>query len=98
MSNEEILENKLKLNFKQKKAFERLKKCYLTCKDLGIEFYKSGNTLGALNKKEKVLYNDNRNDGIKDRFQNCENEFEFNIPDWTDDEHYFHVKPEDYNV
>jgi hypothetical protein len=95
------MKNIFKLEPKQKKAFEQMKKYHQKCLDLGIKFYNNYGILGALNQKnfDKPYYTDlteiqhyKTKYILEDEHINSENEFHLKCNENSDDKHYFILK------
>jgi len=82
-----------KLTKEQQRAFNRLKKAHKDCVKLGIAFYNSYGTLGALDacKFNRRYFDDDPDGGIEEHGAN-ENEFNLECNEWADDDHFFHPK------
>jgi len=91
MYSEEEIEKLFELTNKQKKAFSAFKRAFNRCLKEGIVFYNNYETLGAYDKSKIDSYDDKYDeDAIPHEMLTNYYEFDTNIVQWADDQHWFH--------
>ena len=99
MTDSELFE----LTPKQQKAFNRLKRAHADCLRLGVRFYNSYGTLGAVDGakfKDHFFGDDDGVDPSIPEGDACNlNEFRLGCGEWADDCHWFYPKEDlgEYN-
>lgn len=80
----------------QQKAFNRMRRAHRDCIKLGIEFYNSYGTLGALDGKkfDQMAFDDREDEGaIPEEDAYVRNQLTLECGEWADDPHWFHPLP-----